>query len=784
MVPPAEAGPNPLRFGSMEWPAAATPWASSATDATVLASGDIGDCIGNGEYETATIIDGYPGATVAALGDLAYYAGTPDEFQSCYEPNWGRHKAQTRPTPGNHEYGTAGASGYFGYFGANAGPVGKGWYSYDLGSWHVVVLNSNCDPGGIDCRPGGEQLEWLRADLAAHPADCTLAYFHHPLHTSGQHNGDANLQHVRPFWDALFEHGAELILNGHDHDYERFTPMTPGGVRDTAYGIRQFVVGTGGATLRGLKVPRPPTSENFYSGTHGILKLVLRDGGYAWEFLGEPGTSFTDSGANNCHGAPDSSPPGAPQVTSSHTSAWSNDNTVDVAWSGASDSGSGVDGYSLTWTQAADSVPDTVKDVEENVGTATSPPLADGDWWFHLRTGDNAGNWSGPVHLGPFRIDRAVPANAALGSPSHIPGAWSNDPTVELAWSGATDAHSGVDGFSYAWTPQAATLPDDAKDAEETAASTTSPTLADGDWWFHLRTRDNAGNWSSAVHIGPFRIDTVAPTNPTVTSPSHDIGSWSNKPSVVVRWDGGAGESYSVEWSASESTEPDAVAEGTATQSESVRPDGASWFHLRTRTEAGAWSHASHIGPFLIDTAPPETLIDSHAGTRFTFVSEPSATFECSLDDGPFAGCASPATYPGLAPGAHVFRVRALDPARNADPTPAELRWTIEAAPPPPPPPPSPPPPPPPPADPPPKRPPLEAKQCVVPRLAGRTIRYARRLITRAGCRVGRVRAAYSPRVDKGRVISQSPGGRRRVARGTRVNVVVSLGRKPVPRRR
>ncbi len=331
---------------------------STEADPNVLAAGDVANCDGDGDPQTAAIIDQHPNATVAALGDLAYYAGTPDEFQSCYEPTWGRHKGRTRPAPGNHEYGTPGAAGYFGYFGSNAGPAGKGWYSYDLGTWHVVVLNSNCDAPDVDCGPDSEQLQWLRADLAAHPADCTLAYWHHPLFTSGFHAGDENLAHVRPFWDVLYEHGADVILNGHDHNYERFYPQTPTGARTSAYGIRQFVVGTGGASLRPPGGPFHPNAEVFDWSSDGLLKLVLGAGTYSWEFLAEPGGSFRDAGANNCHGAPDLAPPeGNPSLASSHGSSWSNDNTVQVSWTGASDSGSGVDGFSYSFTQGAGDSP-------------------------------------------------------------------------------------------------------------------------------------------------------------------------------------------------------------------------------------------------------------------------------------------------------------------------------------------------------------------------------------------------------------------------------------------
>jgi hypothetical protein len=274
---------------------------TTVPEPVVLAAGDIAGCAWSGDESTAAILDGYPDATVAALGDTVYHNGTTTEYTNCYEPSWGRHKARTKPAVGNHEYGTANAAGYFGYFGASAGPAGKGWYSYDLGAWHVVVLNGNCLI--VDCSDSSEQLAWLRADLAASAADCTMAYWHQPLFTSGSHANDPDLPLVRPFWQALYEHGAELILAGHDHDYERFAPQTPAGVADSVYGIRQIVVGTGGAALRGFGTPRA-NSEVRQSTTHGVLKLVLRSTGYDWQFLPVSGKTFTDAGSGSCHGAP------------------------------------------------------------------------------------------------------------------------------------------------------------------------------------------------------------------------------------------------------------------------------------------------------------------------------------------------------------------------------------------------------------------------------------------------------------------------------------------------
>ncbi len=203
----------------------------------LVGAGDIADCTTNADSLTASILDTIPG-TVFAAGDNAYPNGTSSDYANCYEPTWGRHKARTRPVPGNHEYNTSGAAGYFNYFGAAAGDPTKGYYSYDLGSWHIIALNSN-----IAHSAGSPQEQWLRADLAAHPARCTLAYWHHPLFSSSTVAPDAA---AGALWQALYEAGAELVLNGHHHDYERFAPQTPAGALDPTFGVREFVVGTGG----------------------------------------------------------------------------------------------------------------------------------------------------------------------------------------------------------------------------------------------------------------------------------------------------------------------------------------------------------------------------------------------------------------------------------------------------------------------------------------------------------------------------------------------------------
>jgi Ca2+-binding RTX toxin-like protein len=264
-------------------------------DASLVAAGDIAQCPG-GAAITAALIDTLPG-TVAALGDTAYPNGAPEDYTSCYAPTWGRHKARTRPAVGNHEYETPGASGYFSYFGAAAGEPDKGYYSYTLGAWHAVALNSNCGEVG-GCQAGSAQERWLRTDLTAHPTRCTVAYMHHPAFSSGTTHGGSHAVH--PLLRALQDHGVELILSGHDHDYERFAPQTVEGAASPA-GVRQFVVGTGGAGLRQFAPQPEPNSEARIAGVYGVLSLKLRATAYDWRFVPQPGSSAGDKGTAACH---------------------------------------------------------------------------------------------------------------------------------------------------------------------------------------------------------------------------------------------------------------------------------------------------------------------------------------------------------------------------------------------------------------------------------------------------------------------------------------------------
>lgn len=282
-VPGSSPDPNPS--------ATPPPAASPTPDLVLVGAGDIASCESDGDEATALLLDGIPG-TVFTTGDNAYQSGTFDEFINCYDPSWGRFKDRTFPSAGNHDYGTVAAAGYFRYFGPVAGNPEEGYYSYQLGDWHIIVLNSN-----LSVATGSRQEQWLRADLAAHPSICTVAYWHHPLFSSGSlHGGNSDM---RPLWQALYEFGADVVINGHEHNYERFEPQSPDGVPDPVRGIRQFVVGTGGMSHYSFGAP-VPNSVVRNTGTDGVLKLTLHANSYSWEFIPEAGGTFTDSGTAAC----------------------------------------------------------------------------------------------------------------------------------------------------------------------------------------------------------------------------------------------------------------------------------------------------------------------------------------------------------------------------------------------------------------------------------------------------------------------------------------------------
>jgi hypothetical protein len=307
---PASDGPSPGVTVGPPWtalppatePAAPEPSSSGSipAPAVLVGAGDIGECGTGGPAATAAVIrrilGDHPDAIVFTAGDDAYPDGTAADFARCYDPWWGAFLDRTRPAAGNHEWHTPGAAGYLAYYGTRAGTEGRTWYAYDAGSWRVIVLDSDCDEVG-GCGPSSPQGRWLADELAAHPTACTLAVWHHPRFSSGPHGNQAA---VAPLFDALYVAGADLVVNGHDHDYERFAPQDPAGRPDPARGARELVVGTGGGPLYPTIFPRA-NSEVRSSAGFGVLVLELGEGGYAWRFEAAGESTFGDAGTGTCH---------------------------------------------------------------------------------------------------------------------------------------------------------------------------------------------------------------------------------------------------------------------------------------------------------------------------------------------------------------------------------------------------------------------------------------------------------------------------------------------------
>lgn len=274
-----------------------TPTDTPAADPILVGAGDIASCTLRGDVQTAKLIDAVLAAApskavVFTAGDNAYEIGSTANYQQCYAPNWGRFKKITRPAPGNHDYVTPGAAAYFDYFGTNAGPAGRGYYSYNLGVWHLISLDSD-----IDSSPGSAQDNWLRTDLSSNHALCILAYWHHPLFSSAPEPDRP--RDVITMWRTLYQFGASVVINGHIHLYERFAPQTPNGVLDPADGIREFIVGTGGASPNHFTSVPLPNSQAVQGDEWGVIVLTLHATSYDWQFIPTEGT-FSDSGSASC----------------------------------------------------------------------------------------------------------------------------------------------------------------------------------------------------------------------------------------------------------------------------------------------------------------------------------------------------------------------------------------------------------------------------------------------------------------------------------------------------
>jgi hypothetical protein len=388
---------------------AVAPRVAAAADPVIAAAGDIACDPGNSSFNggagssgscrqlyTSNLLVNQGLSGVLLLGDNQYYCGGYAAFQGSYDLSWGRVKSITFPSVGNHEYLTSGgtgcdssntgAAGYFRYFGAAAGNSGQGYYSYDIGSWHLIALNSQCSQAG-GCSAGSAQGKWLQADLASHAGRCILAYWHIPLFSSG---GRASAN-SRPFWDALYGAGADVVLNGHDHIYERFAPQTPTGAVDSARGIREFIAGTGGANHTSLAAIAA-NSQLRNTDTFGVLKLTLHPGSYDWRFEPEAGKTFTDSGSQVCHSSgADTTPPTAPTGLKATPVSGTQ---VDLSWTASSDT-VGVAGYKVfrNGTQIATTTTTSYSDT----GVAPNTPYS-----YFVKAydfGNNDSDPSGTVNL-------------------------------------------------------------------------------------------------------------------------------------------------------------------------------------------------------------------------------------------------------------------------------------------------------------------------------------------------------------------------------------------------
>ncbi len=269
-LPTTPTAPRPPSIGSL------TANAAAASSTLLVGAGNIARCDRTNDEATGQLLDNYPTATVFTTGDNTNGNASLNDFNTCYGPSWGRNKARTRPSVGDQDYKTAGAAGFFQYFGTAGGDSGKYYYSYDLGAWHIMVLNAN-----IAMAAGSPQEQWLRAELQGNTKQCTLAYWHHPRFSS---TGQNNLASVKPLWDALYDWSADVVVNAHYDVYERFAPQTPAGAADPATGLREFIVGTGGQNLQKPGSPKP-NSQVRNGTTYGVLKLALDTAAYSWEFV-------------------------------------------------------------------------------------------------------------------------------------------------------------------------------------------------------------------------------------------------------------------------------------------------------------------------------------------------------------------------------------------------------------------------------------------------------------------------------------------------------------------
>jgi chitodextrinase len=514
-------------------PTSAAPVSAQApppSDPVIAAAGDIA-CdpsnshfnAGNGssnscrEKYTSDLLVGAGLSAVLDLGDTQYYCGGYSAFEQSYDPSWGRVKDITHPAVGNHEYLTSGgtdcnaansgAAGYFKYFGPAAGQPGQGYYSFDIGTWHIIALNSNCGSAG-GCSASSPQGKWLANDLQTHNNFCTLAYWHIPLFSSG---GRAN-NNSKAFWQLLYDNNADLILSAHDHLYERFAPQTPTGALDNTRGIREILAGTGGANHTGI-VSVAANSEVRNVDTFGVLKLTLHPTSYDWQFVPEAGQTFTDSGTTACHGSSsDTTPPTAPtNLTATSTSP----GQVDLSW-GASTDNVAVAGYKLYRNGAylGSTTATTYSDTSAAGGTSYS---------YTAYAFDSAGNTSGPSNTATVA---AMSDTTPPSTPAGLTASAVSATRVDLSWNAATD-NVGVAGYTVYRNGNA--IGTSGPGTTAYSDTTVSPNTS---YSYMVDAFDAAGN--HGLPSAPAAVTTPAATTQTMTlNPVADTYVDSSKPTAT-----------------------------------------------------------------------------------------------------------------------------------------------------------------------------------------------------------------------------------------------------------
>jgi len=502
---------------------------AQGSDPVIAAAGDIACDPSNSNFNggngassscrqkyTSDLLVGAGLAAVLDLGDNQYYCGGYQAFLQSYDLSWGRVKSITHPSVGNHEYLTSGgtdcssgAAGYFNYFGAAAGQPGQGYYSFDIGTWHLIALNSNCSSAG-GCGASSPQGIWLANDLKTHTSFCTLAFWHIPLFSSG---GRAN-NNSKPFWQLLYDNNADLILSAHDHTYERFAPQTPSGTLDTTRGIREFIVGTGGANHTSF-VTVAANSEVRNASTFGVLELTLHSTSYDWNFVPEAGQTFTDSGTTACHGATsDTTPPTAP---SNLTGVAASAQQVNLSW-GASTDNVGVTGYNVyrNGSFLAATAATTYSDSTAQPGTTYS---------YTVAAYDAAGNVSLPSNTAtvttPVLSDTQAPS-----VPAGLAATVVSASRVDLNWGASTD-DVGVSGYTvYRNGSAIATTTGPSATAYSDTSVAPSTTYS-----YTVDAFDAAGNHSQ--QSAPASATTPASSQQTVTlNPTADTYVDSSNPTV------------------------------------------------------------------------------------------------------------------------------------------------------------------------------------------------------------------------------------------------------------